>query len=66
MSLFSSFQESVKDKDLSIRKYEQEIDSLTFRNQQLSTRVGVLQEELSESTSAKGKKHKVFNRVLFL
>ncbi|XP_074653061.1 protein phosphatase 1 regulatory subunit 21-like [Tubulanus polymorphus] len=49
--------DSIKSKDQSIRKYEQEIDSLSFRNQQLSKRVLVLQDELEESQS-KGKKGK--------
>lgn len=43
-----SLQENVRQKDQSIRKYEQEIDSLQFRNDQLSKRVAVLQEELDE------------------
>ncbi|XP_066280061.1 protein phosphatase 1 regulatory subunit 21-like isoform X1 [Branchiostoma lanceolatum] len=50
--------ESTKLKDLSIRKFEQEIDSLTFRNQQLAKRVTVLQDEL-DSASVK-KKNKFF------
>ena len=41
-----------------MRKYEQELDSLMFRNQQLSSRVAVLQQELEES-EAKTKKNKV-------
>lgn len=49
--------ESLKEKDLSIRKYEQEVDSLTFRNNQLSSRVASLQQELEE-TRVHGKKHK--------
>jgi len=43
-----TLQETVRQKDQSIRKYEQEIDSLQFRNDQLSKRVAVLQEELDE------------------
>ncbi|XP_078589546.1 protein phosphatase 1 regulatory subunit 21-like [Branchiostoma floridae x Branchiostoma japonicum] len=50
--------ESVKLKDLSIRKFEQEIDSLTFRNQQLAKRVTVLQDELD--SAAVKKKNKFF------
>ncbi|CAH1263624.1 PPP1R21 [Branchiostoma lanceolatum] len=50
--------EATKLKDLSIRKFEQEIDSLTFRNQQLAKRVTVLQDEL-DSASVK-KKNKFF------
>lgn len=55
---FILLQESLKEKDLSIRKYEQEVDSLTFRNNQLSSRVASLQQELEE-TRIHGKKHKV-------
>ena len=43
-----------------VRKYEQEIDSLTFRNQQLSARVTILQDDLEQPASEqKGKKNKV-------
>lgn len=52
------FQNEVKEKDLAVRKFEQEIDSLTFRNNQLSMRVSVLQQELDEA-HARSKKHKV-------
>ena len=41
-----------------LRKAEQEMDSLSFRNQQLAKRVELLQEELLTS-EAKGKKSKV-------
>ncbi|XP_075222752.1 protein phosphatase 1 regulatory subunit 21 [Lycorma delicatula] len=40
------------------RKAEQEIDSLTFRNQQLTCRVTVLQDELEELQQNRGKKNK--------
>ncbi|CAH3134228.1 unnamed protein product [Pocillopora meandrina] len=43
-----TLQETLRQKDQSIRKYEQEIDSLQFRNDQLSKRVAVLQEELDD------------------
>ncbi|XP_029203980.2 LOW QUALITY PROTEIN: protein phosphatase 1 regulatory subunit 21-like [Acropora millepora] len=43
-----TLQENVRQKDQSIRKFEQEIDSLQFRNDQLSKRVAILQEELDE------------------
>ena len=33
------FQETVRQKDQSIRKYEQEIDSLQFRNDQVMPRI---------------------------
>lgn len=36
----------LKEKEQSLRKAEQEMDSLTFRNQQLTKRVTVLQDEL--------------------
>ena len=52
------FQDSVKEKDQTIRKYEQEIESLTFRNKQLTSRVEVLQREL-EGSGVKVKKSKV-------
>jgi len=52
----------VKEKDLAIRKFEQEIDSLSFRNNQLSMRVNVLQQELDE-THTRSKKHKVRRRL---
>uniref|UniRef100_A0A4W5M167 Protein phosphatase 1 regulatory subunit 21 n=1 Tax=Hucho hucho TaxID=62062 RepID=A0A4W5M167_9TELE len=60
LSVFSSthvLQEQVKQREQSLRKVEQEMDSLTFRNQQLAKRVELLQEELSAS-EAKGKKSK--------
>lgn len=45
-------------KDQSLRKLQQEMDSLTFRNQQLAKRVELLQDELALS-EARGKKNKV-------
>uniref|UniRef100_A0A674BXX8 Protein phosphatase 1 regulatory subunit 21 n=1 Tax=Salmo trutta TaxID=8032 RepID=A0A674BXX8_SALTR len=56
---FSTYilQEQVKQREQSLRKVEQEMDSLTFRNQQLAKRVELLQEELAAS-EAKGKKSK--------
>lgn len=45
-------------KDQSLRKLQQEMDSLTFRNQQLAKRVELLQDELSLSET-RGKKNKV-------
>lgn len=47
----------IKDKDVSLRRAEQELDSLIFRNQQLTKRVTVLQEEL-DNTQNKSKKGK--------
>jgi len=54
--------EELKKKDQVVRKYEQEIDSLTFRNQQLSARVTILQDDLEQPASEqKGKKNKVLH-----
>ena len=57
------FQNELKEKDLAIRKFEQETDSLSFRNNQLSMRVNVLQQELDEA-HARNKKHKVSRELL--
>lgn len=43
--------ESVGQKDQTLRKCEQEIEALTFRNQQLTSRVEVLQRELQTALS---------------
>ncbi|XP_030604420.1 protein phosphatase 1 regulatory subunit 21 [Archocentrus centrarchus] len=53
----ASLKEQLKQRDQSLRKQEQEMDSLSFRNQQLAKRVELLQEELStcEAKSKKGK-----------
>uniref|UniRef100_A0A673CPR7 Protein phosphatase 1 regulatory subunit 21 n=1 Tax=Sphaeramia orbicularis TaxID=375764 RepID=A0A673CPR7_9TELE len=53
----ASLKEQLKQKDQSLRKQEQEMDSLSFRNQQLAKRVELLQEELAAS-EAKGRKGK--------
>ncbi|XP_049863746.1 protein phosphatase 1 regulatory subunit 21 [Schistocerca gregaria] len=47
----------IKEKEQSLRKVDQEMDSLTFRNQQLTKRVTVLQDELDslQSRVKKGK-----------
>ncbi|KAM4607718.1 protein phosphatase 1 regulatory subunit 21 isoform 2-T2 [Polymixia lowei] len=52
-----SLKDQLKQRDQSLRKVEQEMDSLSFRNQQLAKRVELLQEELAVS-EAKGKKGK--------
>lgn len=49
----------MKQREQSLRKAEQEMDSLSFRNQQLAKRVELLQEEL-QVTEAKSKKGKVY------
>ncbi|KAJ8412629.1 hypothetical protein AAFF_G00115800 [Aldrovandia affinis] len=51
----TSLKDQLKQRDQSLRKVEQEMDSLSFRNQQLTKRVELLQEELTTS-EAKGKK----------
>ncbi|XP_064599865.1 protein phosphatase 1 regulatory subunit 21-like [Liolophura sinensis] len=48
----------LKEKEQVIRKYEQEIDSLSFRNQQLSKRVLFLQDELESAEVSKKKSKK--------
>ncbi|XP_064174083.1 protein phosphatase 1 regulatory subunit 21 isoform X1 [Anguilla rostrata] len=53
----TSLKDQLKQRDQSLRKVEQEMDSLSFRNQQLAKRVELLQEELTAS-EAKGKKSK--------
>ncbi|XP_061407195.1 protein phosphatase 1 regulatory subunit 21 isoform X4 [Lethenteron reissneri] len=49
--------EQLKGREQSVRRLEQEMDSLTFRNQQLAKRVELLQGEL-ESMETRGKKSK--------
>nr|KAG5691615.1 hypothetical protein BaRGS_023786 [Batillaria attramentaria] len=53
----NSAKDQLKEKEQAVRKSQQEVDSLTFRNQQLSKRVLVLQDEL-EALEAQKKKHK--------
>ncbi|XP_072755793.1 uncharacterized protein [Anoplolepis gracilipes] len=47
----------LKEREVELRRAEQEIDSLTFRNQQLTKRITVLQEELDKAQN-KSKKNK--------
>lgn len=54
----SELKEAVRQLEQNERKAEQEIDSLTFRNQQLTCRVTVLQDELEELQQNRGKKSK--------
>ncbi|KAH3853404.1 protein phosphatase 1 regulatory subunit 21-like [Dreissena polymorpha] len=49
---------SFKESEQTVRKFEQEVDSLKFRNQQLSTRCSLLQDELDSFESKKKNKHK--------
>ncbi|XP_031695858.1 protein phosphatase 1 regulatory subunit 21 isoform X2 [Anarrhichthys ocellatus] len=48
----ASFKEQLKQRDQSLRKQEQEMDSLSFRNQQLAKRVELLQEELASKADS--------------
>ncbi|XP_028459588.1 protein phosphatase 1 regulatory subunit 21 isoform X2 [Perca flavescens] len=48
----ASFKEQLKQRDQSLRKQEQEMDSLSFRNQQLAKRVELLQEELASKVDS--------------
>ncbi|XP_005100961.1 protein phosphatase 1 regulatory subunit 21 [Aplysia californica] len=54
----NNLKEVLKERDQTVRKYEQEVDSLSFRNQQLSKRVIFLQEELESAETSSKKKHK--------
>uniref|UniRef100_A0A8C9WL37 Protein phosphatase 1 regulatory subunit 21 n=1 Tax=Scleropages formosus TaxID=113540 RepID=A0A8C9WL37_SCLFO len=54
----ASVKEQLKQREQSLRKVEQEMDSLTFRNQQLAKRVELLQEELAASEAQRGRKSK--------
>ncbi|XP_033733820.1 protein phosphatase 1 regulatory subunit 21-like isoform X2 [Pecten maximus] len=54
----NDYKEQIKAKDQALRKCEQEIDSLSFRNQQLSKRVLFLQEELDTIEASKKKKNR--------
>lgn len=47
-----SLKEQLKQRDQSLRKQEQEMDSLSFRNQQLAKRVELLQEELASKVDS--------------
>ncbi|CAH0728104.1 unnamed protein product, partial [Brenthis ino] len=54
----NELRELLKDKEKTLRKGELEIDSLTFRNQQLTRRVSVLQDELDALQNKLTKKTK--------
>ncbi|KAJ8308525.1 hypothetical protein KUTeg_013399 [Tegillarca granosa] len=54
-SVSKDLKDQLKERELSVRKFEQEVDSLSFRNQQLSKRVLLLQDELEEAESSKKK-----------
>lgn len=46
----------MRSKEQLLRRSEQEMDSLTFRNQQMEKRVELLQEELEKLANSKTKK----------
>lgn len=52
----TELKETLKDKEQGIRKLEQEVESLHFCNQQLTKRVGFLQEELENDRTRRNKK----------
>ncbi|KAG0413110.1 hypothetical protein HPB47_009746 [Ixodes persulcatus] len=54
----AELKDALKDKEQGVRKLEQEVESLNFCNQQLTKRVGFLQEELEGDRSKKDKKKK--------
>ncbi|OWF50404.1 protein phosphatase 1 regulatory subunit 21-like isoform X2 [Mizuhopecten yessoensis] len=54
----NDYKDQIKERDQALRKYEQEVDSLSFRNQQLSKRVLFLQEELDTVEATKKKKNR--------
>lgn len=53
----ADIREQLKEKEVELRRAEQELDSLSFRNQQLTKRITVLQEEL-DKTQCKPKKNR--------
>ena len=56
----NELKDSIKERDQTIRRLEQEMESLDFRNQQLAKRVGFLQDELTlaQTNSKKSSKGK--------
>ncbi|KAJ8673472.1 hypothetical protein QAD02_004734 [Eretmocerus hayati] len=62
----TEIREQLKVKEVELRRAEQELDSLNFRNQQLTKRVTVLQEDLDDAqnkTAKKGKNKAFDNKV---
>lgn len=51
--------ELIKSFEQTLRKRDQEMESLTFRNEQLTKRILVLQQELQSSSNGKKGKHKI-------
>lgn len=52
----NSLKEVLRGKEQLLRRSEQEMDSLVFRNHQMEKRVGLLQDELDKAASSKSKK----------
>lgn len=50
--------EHMKDLEQKVRKHDQEMDSLIFRNEQLTKRISVLQQELLTNSHGKKSKNK--------
>ena len=57
----ASLRETLRVKESSLRKSEQEVDSLGFRNKQLERRVVSLQEQLEAAAAKPNKQGKVKN-----
>lgn len=56
--------ETVKEQEQKIRKHDQEMESLTFRNEQLTKRISVLQQELQiNNHTKKGKSKAADNNI---
>ena len=47
--------EVLRERELSLRKKQQEMDAIGFRNQQLTKRIMVLQDEIDKKASSSGK-----------
>ncbi|XP_011503615.1 PREDICTED: myosin heavy chain, clone 203 [Ceratosolen solmsi marchali] len=60
----TELKEQLKEKEVELRRAEQELDSLSFRNQQLTKRVTVLQEDLDkiQTKTKKGKSKGIENK----
>lgn len=55
----AGLRESLRQKDASLRRFEQEVDSLGFRNKQLEHRVASLQEDLDRESKQRNKNSKL-------
>ncbi|CAG9837130.1 unnamed protein product [Diabrotica balteata] len=59
----AGLQDQVRNHEQTVRKRDQEIESLTFRNDQLTKRIVVLQQELQTSNSGKKNKNKTTESI---